>query len=89
MDKLSFIANGREVQEGGAVKLSLSFIKGKVERLKTNELPIIFNALKRRADLAPEANECFTYTFPFTLARGRGFPYVFDFDLDDDLLTLT
>ncbi len=90
MDKLSFIVSGREVKDSVAVKMSISFIKGKNDEANTNELPIILNALKQNENVDPYANVCFTYTFPFELAGGHGFPYVFDFELENKgLLTLT
>lgn len=89
MDKISYLVDGREIRDGGIVKVSVRLININKHELKTNELPIILNALKQSDVLDPDANLCFTYTFPFPLARGHGFPYVFDFDLEDDgLLTL-
>ena len=58
-------------------------------RLTTNELPLIFNAIKDSHFTDSEVQIGFTYTFPFTLSRGWGFPYVFDFEIDDEFLTLT
>lgn len=89
MDKISYLVDGREIRYGGIVKVSVRLINSNKEELKTNELPIILNALKQSDVLDPDANLCFTYTFPFPLARGHGFPYVFDFEFEDDgLLTL-
>lgn len=84
MDKISYIVDGREIRDGGIVKVSVRLINSNKEELKTNELPIILNALKQSDVLDPDANLCFTYTFPFQLARGHGFPYVFDFEFEDD-----
>lgn len=89
MDKISYLVDGREIRDVGIVKVSVRLINSNKHELKTNELPIILNALKHSDVLDPDANLCFTYTFPFPLARGHGFPYVFDFALEDDgLLTL-
>lgn len=89
MDRISYIVDGREIRDGGVVKVSLRLINSNKDGLKTNELPIILNALKQSDILDPDANLCFTYTFPFVLSRGHGFPYIFDFELEDDsLLTL-
>lgn len=84
MDKISYLVDGREIRDGGIVKVSVRLINSNKEELKTNELPIILNALKQSDVLDPDANLCFTYTFPFQLARGHGFPYVFDFEFEDD-----
>lgn len=71
----------RTEQTGSALKISLSLVGSTLERITSNELPILLNALRRSTLADASQHVGFTYVFPFSLAQGRGFPYVFPFAL--------
>ena len=85
-DRIGFLVEGREVTESGNVKVSVRMFNSDSPQLRTNEFPIILNALKNSKYTDTELQLGFTYTFPFPLARGWGFPYVFDFEIEDDTI---
>lgn len=88
-NKVGFIVENREIHDNGVTKVTIRMLNSDKPRLTTNELPLIFNAIKDSYFTDSEVQIGFTYTFPFTLSRGWGFPYVFDFEIDDEFLTLT
>lgn len=79
----------RTEQTGTLTRVSVSLVGSTLERMTSNELPIILNALRSAAVTDAAQHVGFTYTFPFRLAQGRGFPYVFPFDLRRKTTLLT
>lgn len=87
-NKIGFIIDKREVVDGH-VKLTIRMLNSSKPMAKTNELPIILNAIKANSVMNPQADRGFTYTFPFKLSQGHGFPYVLDLNFEDrGMLTL-
>lgn len=80
MGNISFRIAGKTTDGSGTgVRLTIRMLNSDRAPLTTNELPCIFNALKRSEAATERGNDCFTYRFPFALSQGDGFSYVFPF----------
>lgn len=83
-NKIGFIIEGKEISSDGIGRVTVRMLNSDRPFLRSNELPVILNSIKRSAFLQQGSQTGFDYILDFPIAGGFGFPYALDFELLDD-----